>query len=627
MQALLRYFLGMAGLLGAVIPPSVHAAAPVRPLATSGKETQLLPAVRRIGLSPISTNLRSYRDAMQARGSTSLAGVAGSPLDEDDFITSATLELTRVGEDLGRFWILPPHAPDRQSEPQKRKVARDYDLDAWLETDLTFSPEHTRLRLSLWSAGNGKRLLVREDLLLAAEPDTQALTSAYGMAFSRLMGTLGHEGRVTSMQDDLVTLDFGKERGLVRGDRVRAGVVILAARHPATGEALRWRRFETHELEVWESHEGSSLCRILRRDDGLLAELGESQGAREGADPGRRLTLLAWRADGNESPFPGSKSGRSAWREALATEAKPLVDSAEQGFARLGQKRRVTSPGETRLGQAPQAPMPPNALPGVKPSPASPPRTGGESGERPSDEGEETGETRESGGARPDSPSNARFDDPATWVPLSARVGIGASVGVVTTDKARSSGFPASVVNTGLAEADIVIDASGVRLLPQLSYSSFSSKNVNGSLFTLGLGGVMPLWHEGTDGESEDASFQSFSAGAATIVDVGDVRTIRVRSDRTIRRIRKPLDQFGLDVIGVYSIRNGIVPAADVRGGISLSDLFGGDFSVTVEGNLRPSKALPQELSLFGRLKTGPKGWYATTMGVQWDFLGLGEAR
>ena len=75
--------------------------------------------------------------------------------------------------------------------------------------------------------------------------DEEKVKTAMAQGLRRLISTLGHDGKITYIRENLLTIDFGIERGITRGQQLIAGYVLLSSFHPQTGEFLRAEYFST----------------------------------------------------------------------------------------------------------------------------------------------------------------------------------------------------------------------------------------------------------------------------------------------------------------------------------------------------------------------------------------------
>ena len=131
------------------------------------------------------------------------------------------------------------------------------------------------------------------------------------------------------MRDNLITIDFGKERGLTRGQKIIAGSVLLKSFHPKSGEFLRSERIPLYQLKVLEAQKGSSLCEITDVDKIKLDEVTQVAGPQP-------LVLLAWRAD--------SEPKTKGWHEPYDPQTAPLLGAVDSGFGVPVAKKEIPSP-------------------------------------------------------------------------------------------------------------------------------------------------------------------------------------------------------------------------------------------------------------------------------------------
>lgn len=285
--------------------------------------------IRRLGLIPVVHNTQEARRKLADQ--TTLRGILAQPLSNDDLAQKFNSTLKAVSDASGRFWTLDAIPSENVSGRaasvgeissfQRAQLVSEYDLDGWLSAEIYFTADHTAVRLAL----NGPQLkptIAREDLLLPYGADWDDVANALGQTIGRLAETIGHDGRVVFESDELFGIDFGSERGLTNGQRLRAGLVVQSAAHPQTGEVLRYQRFPLYDLEVVDAKQGAALCRKVAVDPDLLKQAEASYG--NGTD--RKIQLLVWR-DG--SSMLGS-SGLAGWRAPDSAGAR--ADSTRSGF-------------------------------------------------------------------------------------------------------------------------------------------------------------------------------------------------------------------------------------------------------------------------------------------------------
>lgn len=306
----------------------------------------LMAPLRRVGLLPVGHNTLEARKALSDQ--TTLKGILAQPLSPDEFAFKFNSQVKAVADANGRFWTLDALAEENASGRtpagiaelssfRKSQLQKEYDLDGWLNVNVYFTADHTAVRVALLSAQNNA-VVAREDVLLPSGADWNALTQAYVQALGRLTDTIGHDGRVVFENNELMGIDFGSERGITAGQRLKAGLVVQSAAHPQTGEVFRYQRTPLMEIEVIEVKQGAALCRRVATDPELLKQAEQSYGT--GVE--RKFPLLVWKADvPNTAPvWQGSSSaGR--------------VDAGSEGFTARAQRseggnRMVPTEAETK---------------------------------------------------------------------------------------------------------------------------------------------------------------------------------------------------------------------------------------------------------------------------------------
>jgi hypothetical protein len=299
------------------------------PAATNMESKRIMLPIRRLGLLPVANNVVDAR--LRLSDETSLRGILAQPLSAEAILELLNATLKKASDASGRFWTMDALSTDfaigranaqKLSSSQQAQWVKDYDLDGWLAAELYFSADHTTVRLSL-SGQQGRPLIAREDLTLPYGVDLDTLKNAFTVAIGRMAETIGHDGRIVFENDDLVGLDFGIERGLAVGQRLKAGLVVQSAAHPQTGEVLRYKRQALLELEVIEPRQGAALCKKISVNPEQLKQFESVYGS--GSQ--KRMQLLVWR----ESQTGGATltaSELSSPDEGIHTKAS----SASSGF-------------------------------------------------------------------------------------------------------------------------------------------------------------------------------------------------------------------------------------------------------------------------------------------------------
>jgi hypothetical protein len=537
-------------------------------------------------------------------------------------------------------------APGESPEVAAARLTRDYDLDAWMQADVLFTPEQVRVRLVVTRGPPGAtgRLLAREDVYAPADVTERGLHEALLTALGRVSETLGHDGRVTSLREDLVTLDFGRERGLAPGSRVELGLVVLAASHPASGEALRSRKVTTHVVEILDARRGTSVARVVKRNPTVLRRASDlfSGGVNED------LPLLAWRP----RPRPAlTTQGDAPWETPREVETAPIIGGNDAGF---GRHRTSPSPSSEKESEGVRERDDAGFLGELFGSSRQRQRGGaqahrsqgdnvpererradaGESGQPledasgnanndgdDGDYGDELGENEGEGdGSNPSHGDGTRGgsfeegDDPLKGRPsrrggeafglMAARAGLGMTFGILETDRGdRYTDFPATVLNTALVQADFTL-TDGWIAKPEAALRLYSGGDVEGSEVAIKAPVLMAM-HQTRAGR--------LLAGGELHLSSGNVKTIRVK---------KNLGHLAILGVGEYEAHSSGVGSADVGAGVSVFGLFGGHLEGFLRVGLTPSSVLPAPLSLYARLSSGPEKWSAVDFGALWAFQG-----
>lgn len=590
--------------------------------ASGGFETgaaELLPPIRRLGLRPVTTNVAELRTYLSKESSGDLApgGFASLPLSAEQASERLQEMLEHALDTSGRYFHVSSGATAHGDGASvllrggsgggewERRLEEDYDLDAWLQADVFFAPDQARVQLTLHTGTRkGVRLLAREDVLLRPDATEKDLHEAFLVALGRVSSTLGHDGRVTSMRDELVTLDFGKERGLLAGSRVELGLVVLAAAHPASGETLRSRRVTTHAVEVLDAREGTSIARIVRLNPLVVRKAAELF-SRGHADD---LPLLAWR---QVAPPVLTSRGKNPWEQPRQVEVEPLTGAVSQGYAyekAHGTEGSLPSQDSQDAGflgalfgvpSSRKARTEHTATADAKGTAHADRQTGADATSEEFDEVE--GEERLPQVPRPSPRGRSRpaRDDVAF---LSARAGLGTTFGILETDRGdRYSDFPATVLNTLRAQVHLGLPSEW-ESKPEVALRLYSGGDVEGSQFIL----AAPLLKPAVQTQQG-----RLLLGGELHIGGGQVKTIRVQES---------LSHFALLGVAEYEAHFSGLGAADVGGGLSLFGLFGGHLEGYLSVSVSPSAFLPKPLGLHVRLEAGPEKWTAIEFGASWAF-------
>jgi hypothetical protein len=527
---------------------------------------QSLPPIRRVGVDLANSNVKDYRNFLR-QSTKEPGGFPGLPLNENDTVFELTKAVETALGNTGRFWILSMSNfdkgfPTTLDAQEKNRLTGTYDLDGWLVPTVVFAPDHTLIRVALKSAHEPEILWAREDVLGPPQPSLSELQRLFETGVARLISTLGHDGALTWSRDDLVTVDFGSERGISKGEHLMAGFVLLSAFHPQTGEFLRSSRIDVMELEVIDAKKGAALCRIVQRNMLLEKEAARRMG--KGGDAtgtSKSDPLLVWRLH--------SPSSRQRWRNKDRTAQSPHLGSAEEGFSK--------EPEEVDQLE----PVPVEAPPKPEDKPPSPEKT---SPQQPDENPSENSEL------------NFHLH--------SMMLGTGATFGILSTTRGdRNTDQPPLLLNTLNLGADIQL-APDLELTPRAVLSVFRGGDVTGGEFSVDVPLETTVWRD-----SSRSRILALGAGVGGIY--GSVKTVRVV---------QPLTHF--EVLGAGSYRM-LLPGFgkfSVEANLSLFDILDGEIFGQVVTLAEPSSFFPKELGFFLRFKRGPKSWVEFQLGGQWKF-------
>ncbi|MCA2959867.1 MAG: hypothetical protein IOD12_06405, partial [Silvanigrellales bacterium] len=623
---------GSDGPLGASLGAFVGADGEQRSQGPSPGRAHLLAPIRRLGLRPVTSNVAEFRSYLskETSGGHAPGGFAALPLTQAQTSDRLLEMLEHALETSGRYFHVSSAASSNGdgsgvlSRPRlgagaaagaedlsesEKQLEVEYDLDAWLQANVSFTPEQVRVRLTLQKA---LVVLAREDMLVRPDASEKDIHEAFLVALGRVSSTIGHDGRVTSLRDELVTLDFGKERGLTAGSRVELGLVVLAASHPASGETLRSRKVTTHVVEVLDAREGSSIARIVRFHP-LVVRKAASLFSGGHAD---ELPLLAWR----QVPPPVLNTrGSDPWDKPREVEIEPLTGAAAQGFPEGGARasRRAgpalnQSSGDEQdagflgalFGSDSRASANASGV-DTQTAESRPQNQSAESGSGARDSVEEGLEAEDLNAPSPERPVPRRrvSQDSQDGVSLlSARAGLGMTFGILETDRGdRYSDFPATVLNTVRAQIHLALPSEW-ESKPELTLRLFSGGDVEGTQFALAAPLVRPF---------SDSKEGRFLAGGELHVGGGSVKTIRVKQS---------LSHLALLGVAEYEAHLGGFGEAEVGAGVSLFGLRGGHLEGFMKVQVSPTSFLPKPLSLHARIESGPEKWTALEFGATWAF-------
>lgn len=302
--------------------------------------------IRRLGLLPVVHNVIDARRTLSDQ--TILRGILSQPLAADDFAQKFNTALKAVADASGRFWTMdaiPSEAVSGRSQSageissfQRAQLVNEYDLDGWLKADVYFTADHTAIRLTM-TGPQLKPVIAREDVLLPYGADWEALANGFAQAVGRLSETIGHDGRVVFENPEMFGIDFGSERGIVAGQRLKAGLVVQSAAHPQTGEVLRYQRHSLYEIEVVDVKQGASLARKVSLDPDLIKQAESAYG--RGTD--RKFQLLVWR-DSNDAATVASGVWKPVSNSVTRADAGPAGFTPRESLASQANTQGMQKP-------------------------------------------------------------------------------------------------------------------------------------------------------------------------------------------------------------------------------------------------------------------------------------------
>lgn len=554
------------------------AAASILESFSRSSQKQVMMPLRRLGLLPVAQNIVDARKVLTDQ--TTLKGILAQPLSHDEFALKINTQLKATADASGRFWTMDAISQEvvagrsatgaEMSNFQRAQLVREYDLDGWLKTEVYFTADHTSVRFALLDP-QGRQVIAREDVLLPFGVDWDSLANAFAQALGRMSDTIGHDGRVVFENTDLVGIDFGVERGLAPGHRLKAGLVLKDSAHPQTGEVLRYQRTALLELEVVEAKQGAALCRKIVFDPELLKQAEIYYGT----GPEKRVPLLVWREEFNRAD-PAWQQGRNSVRVDASARGFPRRESvADSGSARASSLSSAPS-GADESGAEKQAEV-------ITPNPQMAMSGGGAAFSRP------------------------KFSSRTSSGPGSAiEIGAGVTEGTLVLSKGPvTSALPAAIVNQFWIK-------DGFNLNPEWDvfyggeYVMFSD-TLEGSRLT-GRAGLMAAE------EVRSVPELPIRWGAEGQVSSGEVKT---------SRSRKTFDAF--ELAGVISTRRSFDGGWGLEGEVkpSVTGLLAGAFGYEFAVNVHPGIA-PKGLGVQWKLYDDGDHWSEWSLGVIWK-LGAGE--
>jgi hypothetical protein len=535
---------------------------------------------RRLGLLPVVHNLVDARKNLSDQ--MTMKGVLAQPLASEDFSSRFNSTLKSVADASGRFWTMDalpaemvsgrsPSGSDMSSF-QRAQLVKEYDLDGWLRAEIFFTADHTAIRLALVGP-QLKTVVAREDVLLPFGADWDSLANAFAQALGRMSETIGHDGRVVFENAELFGIDFGTERGLSNGQRLRAGVVVQSAAHPQTGEVLRYQRYPLYELEVVDAKQGAALCRKIAVNPDLLKQAESSYG--QGTD--RKFPMLVWR----DTATLDQASQSSSWK--TQSTSIPRADATSAGF--VSRENATESLGGSAVRSLSAAPQSTNSAPKSDETKSSLPQMA------------MLGQ---------DSLSGSAYRRPSESFLSSMKVYAGSSHGTLELSKGPvSSSLPAYLVNTVRLQ-DGFRYAGEWNIRYGAEYAMFS-QDVSGSRFSFRGSGTAP---------ASTLQIPDFPMnwGAEAQYSTGTVKTAKSK---------KTLDAF--ELFGVLNTER----ALDGGWGLgidykqSFTGLLAGAFAFEAGIEIQPGAPAPKELGIQWRYIDDGDRWTEWMLGVSWKLGGV----
>jgi hypothetical protein len=473
--------------------------------------------IRRIGILPVRSNIPEWRRLFDGSfADPEGTAVVNMPLSSKQMTDYLTTALEQVVETNGRFTAA-TLATDLNEKASQ--VEKDLDLDGILLSEVKFDADRAEFKLWLkprkdvhanWLEKS--TTLVRENISLDLRFTERELIGVFSQLLARLVSSLGYEGQVTSLRDQIALLDFGKETGLEKGDLVELGFVVPEEIHPVTQEVLRTQKVAFYQAQVLEVRLGSSLAELVTED---------------------RQKLLEWRqrgASNNVRYF----AWKSPLKKSLVAEKQVAIEGmAVSGFKELKSLKREEAPKTGGRALAPE-------------SYADSKETNAEDlAEMPEEKS-----------------SSSDFDLAKIPLELSKSwLGFGMDFGTLGTDLGdRYTSFPGTVLN--YLSLDIPLKGpQNLTFIPRAALSFYSGGDVKGYNAQLGLA-VFSRMPEVNSG---------FSAGAALQAGFGEAKTIRVTrslSDFSIFGLAKWTSpktswgtlepELGVSLLGIFSGNLGI---------------------------------------------------------------------
>jgi hypothetical protein len=569
---------------------------------------QRMPRMRRVGALHVVHNTETFR-AAYGNPSAALSGFLASPWQGPEAGARLANLIKQASVVSQRFWYLSSLAVVPLSASPSVKVAYEqrFRLDGWVGFTVTFEPDYTRIRLSLFR-GKTSELLVSESVEIGPQPSEDDLVGAFVRLWARAGHLVGHLGSIDWQSGDLVSLDVGAS--LVQtGEQLIAGNVFVDVVHPKSGEVLRTKALPVAQLEVVETHPHTALARIT--------------GARHAASVSQMQGLLVWKSPaelGNREPVqspslsppivpldsPNSAGGEIIFGQAPKGYGSPPVSVAGAKLNPPGPEHDRDLVVQHNTGEDVTFPQEDGEGTRVRASDSLPPAE--QNGEIGDSEPQQNGPGLAGG---PMSGSGGGWLDailePDRWQQRGALLAIGQSWGTLDTSPCanspcdRYSGFPNTVFNSvGGGVVYSVTKTADVAFSGE--FNLFDGNDVDGYKLSAK---ALSVHHVGQIGRDV------FSLLAGPELSFGSVRT--VLADES-------LFHFALLAGGDYGFRAPELGVFQVGLEFSLFDLIAGDLAYGISFRGRSFFHLPPPFGVAFGLRRASSKWSEITIGLTWEF-------
>jgi hypothetical protein len=529
------------------------------------KKDDILPNIRRVLIEKITSNTTEFKN-FALQNEIELEGILTSPTTSENLDKNLTELLLLEGNKTGRFWLSSTKLNQTENQAENLKKL---DLDAILKTQIQFNPEHTAVKFSLYNA-KSNFLLVKEDILGPAQLSQEKIVSLFEQGFSRLIKTLGHDGKITSLRGKTAVLNFGQESGLSAGDIVDAGVVVLSELHPQTKEYLKVENKTFYRFKVLESSRGSALCEMVQKNDILQSQIFQKYSPEE-----INQHLLAWKPFSDDflnPPPPKTKQFSEA----------PFSDQTPLSFS----KRPVNK--KNALGEMKPEPT-------IATEPENSPFISSIPNKDLSAEKDLSKEQKNNNETNSNEPFKLeRFS-----------LGIGATYAILETKRGdRFTDSPPLLFNSGFAFLKSII-LNEYKSFGELTFRDYSGGDVTGGETTFFASAYFLNLSQNTHNDS-------LLLGAMLGAHFGNVKSRFSKKDLFYASLYGTLmSEIKLSNMGLIEIQAALAPF----------DLLAGDLAgrIKIDGWFYPN--LPKQLGFYGIARKGPIQWSAFEFGLHWNLL------